>query len=147
MTTKRLEDRLIVFDSLAGVTGSNDNNVSTTGEKSHDELNSNQALTDTGAQSVLSFKNVKVDRLLRGSDLTLEVEERNLPDRQKWYEHSGDKGIEKSGGCEVDHEHEDQDPYGETSSYKALIQFFWSWPISGRNLTTVQNLRTSSCTF
>jgi len=37
----------------------------------------------------------------------------------------------KSGSCEVDHEHEDRDP-------KALIQFFWPWLISGRDLTTVQ---------
>ena len=37
----------------------------------------------------------------------------------------------KSGGCGVDHEHEDRDP-------KALIQFFWPWLISGRDLRTVQ---------
>jgi len=40
-TTKRLEDRLIVFDSLIVVTRSNNNNVSTTREKSLDDFNSN----------------------------------------------------------------------------------------------------------
>jgi len=95
-TTKRLEDRLIVFDSLMVVTRSNDNDASTTGEKSLDDFNSDRALTDTGAQSILAFKscsrcsnfmeNVKVDtsevatKLPRGSDLTLEVEERNWSD-------------------------------------------------------------------
>ena len=96
MTTKRLEDRLIVFDSLMVVTRSNDNDASTTGEKSLDDFNSDRALTDTGAQSILAFKscsrcsnfmeNVKVDtsevaaKLSHGSDLMLEVEERNWSD-------------------------------------------------------------------
>jgi len=95
-TTKRLEDSLIIFDSLAVVTGSSDKDVSTTGEQSLDDLNPDRALADTGAQSILAFKscprcsifmeNVKVDtsevatKLPRGSNLTLEVEERNLPD-------------------------------------------------------------------
>ena len=35
-TTKRLQDRLIVFDSLVVVAASSDNDVSTTGEKSLD---------------------------------------------------------------------------------------------------------------
>jgi len=55
-TTKRLEDRSIVFDSLAVVTGSNDNDPSTTGEKSLDDLNSDWTLTDTSAQSILASK-------------------------------------------------------------------------------------------
>jgi len=96
MTTKRLEDRLIVFDSLMVVTRSNDNDASTTGEKSLDDFNSDRALTDTSAQSILAFKscsrcsnfmeNVKVDtsevaaKLSHGSDLMLEVEERNWSD-------------------------------------------------------------------
>ena len=87
MTTKRLEESLIVFNSLAVVTGGSDNDMSTTREKSLDDLSSDRAPTDTGAQSILTFKshprcskfmeNVKVDisevatKLPRGSNLTL----------------------------------------------------------------------------
>jgi len=55
-TTKRLGDRSIVFDSLVVVTGSNDNDPSTTGEKSLDDLNFDWTLTDTSAQSILASK-------------------------------------------------------------------------------------------
>jgi len=92
-----LEDGLIIFDSLTVVAGSSDNDVSTTREKSFDDLNSDRALADTSAQGILAFeggprcgnfmKNVKVDTgevaaiLPRGSNLAFKVEKRNLSGR------------------------------------------------------------------
>jgi hypothetical protein len=68
-TTERLEDALIVFDRLAAVARSRDDDVSTARQETLDDLNTDGAFANTSQQSILVLK-----RGTRGGDFVENVE-------------------------------------------------------------------------